>query len=138
MDGGRKQKKCGKCVQIQNKFLILQPDKKNLKVYYYIIQKIMCRFSMSFNDAVVDEMRPLFTDEKALLMWMQAEMERMMREYAARFRKKPATNGAELLRKLQSIPNTPEGFLQLDSVLSPSRSSIEELREEAYLEKYGI
>ena len=98
----------------------------------------MCRFNISFDDAVVDEMRPLFTDERALLMWMQAGMEQMMREYAAQFRKKPAVDGAELLRKLQAIPNTPEGFLQLDSVLGPSRSSIEELREEAYLEKYGI
>lgn len=98
----------------------------------------MCRFNMSFNDAVVDEMRPYFADEKAMLIWMQAGMERMMREYAAQFRKKTAVDGKELLSKLQALPNTPEGFLQLDSVLGPSQSSIEELRGEAYLEKYGI
>ena len=98
----------------------------------------MCRFNLSFNDAVVAEMRPCFADEKAMLMWMQAGMERMMREYVAQFREKAAADGKELLRKLQAIPNTPEGFLQLDSVLRPSQSSIEELREEAFLEKYGI
>ena len=98
----------------------------------------MCRFNMSFNDAVVDEMRHYFADEKALRVWMQAGMEQMMREYAARFKKETTVGGAALLKKLQALPNTPEGFLQLDSVLGPARSSIEELKEDAFLEKYGI
>ena len=93
---------------------------------------------MSFNDAVVDEMRPHFADEKAMLMWMQAGMERMMREYAAQFRNRTATDGTELLRKLQAIPNTPEGFLALHTVLKPSSYSAEELRNEYISEKYGI
>lgn len=100
----------------------------------------MCRFSMSFNDAVVDEMRPLFADEKSLLMWMQAGMERMMREYAAQFKKKPAADGEALLKKLQALPDTPEGFLQLGGILGKTRKgfSWEELREEALEEKYGV
>lgn len=68
----------------------------------------MCRFNISFNDAVIDEMRPLFADEKALLMWMQAKMEQLMKEYAAQFKPqlKSSTDGAALLNKLQSLPNT--------------------------------
>ena len=77
-------------------------------------------------------------DEKARLMWIQVQMEQMMREYTARNKKKSAVDGDELLRNLKALPNTPEGFLQLDTVLRPSRFSIEELKEEAYLEKYGI
>ena len=102
--------------------------------------RIMCRFNMSFNDAVVDAMRPYFADEKAMLMWMQAGMERMMREYAEQFRKKTAADGKELLRKLQAIPNTPEGFLQLGGILGKPTSSFswDALREDAYAEKYGI
>ena len=59
----------------------------------------MCRFNISFNDAVIDEMRPLFADEKALLMWMQAKMEQLMKEYAAQFKPqlKSSTDGAALL-----------------------------------------
>ena len=49
-----------------------------------------------------------------------------------------AADGEELLRKLHALPNTPEGFLQLDTVLRPAKTSIEDLREEAYAEKYGI
>lgn len=77
-------------------------------------------------------------DEKARLMWIQVQMEQMMREYTARNKKKSVVDGDELLRNLKALPNTPEGFLKLDTVLRHSRFSIEELREEAYLEKYGI
>ena len=93
----------------------------------------MCRFNISFNDAVIDEMRPLFADEKALLMWMQAKMEQLMKEYAAQFKPqlKSSTDGAALLNKLQSLPNTPEGFLQLGGILGKAHKdfSWEDLRE---------
>ena len=93
---------------------------------------------MSFSDTVVDEVRPLFTDEHKMLLWMQVEMERLMRNYVAQYKRNIEVDGSQLLSNLKALPNTPEGFLQLDTVLRPSLSSIEELREEAYAEKYGI
>ena len=84
----------------------------------------MCRYNLSFNDAVVNEVRPHFTDEKALRLWMQTQMEQLMREYAAQF-KKPSMNGDQLLDKLKALGDTPEGFLMLDTVLTPSHSSSE-------------
>ena len=98
----------------------------------------MCKFNISFNDTVVDEVRPLFTDEHKMLLWMQVEMERLMRNYVAQHKRTIELNECLLLSKLKALPNSPEGFLQLDSVLHPSQSSIEDLREEAYAEKYGI
>ena len=97
----------------------------------------MCRYNLSFNDAVVDEVRPHFADEESLRLWMQVQMEHLMKEYAAQF-KKPSLDGEQLLSRLKSLGDTPDGFLRLDTVLPPSQSSIEELREEAYFEKYGI
>ena len=97
----------------------------------------MCRYSLSFNDAVVNEVRPHFADEKALRLWMQTQMEKLMREYAAQF-KEPSKSDDQLLYKLKALGDTPEGFLMLDTVLTPSHSSLEELREDAYYEKYGI
>ena len=47
---------------------------------------------MSFNDALVNEIRPHFKDEESLLMWMEVSMEHLMREYAARFAK-PSEDG---------------------------------------------
>ena len=98
----------------------------------------MCRFNMSFNDTLVDEVRPYFSDENKMLLWMQSQMEQIMREYAAQFRRDTVVDGVELLDRLKSLPNTPEGFLQLDTILKPSQTSVEELREEAYFEKYGV
>ena len=46
----------------------------------------MCKYNMSINDAVVNEIRPHFKDEESLLMWMEVSMEHLMREYAARFK----------------------------------------------------
>lgn len=92
---------------------------------------------MSFNDAVVDEVRPHFADEQKMLLWLQGQMEELMRQYAAQFRK-PTVDGKQLLSQLRALPDSAEGFLQLDTVLRPSKSSIEELREEAILEKYGV
>lgn len=99
----------------------------------------MCRFNMSLNDAVVNEIRPHFSDEESLLMWMESSLEHLMREYATRFRK-PAVDGEQLLKKLKSLPDTPEGFLQLAGILGRPGSSFSwgELRGESYTEKYGI
>jgi hypothetical protein len=43
-----------------------------------------------------------------------------------------------ILRQIEELEDGPAGFLKLDSILPPSKMSIKELREEAYLEKYGI
>ena len=48
----------------------------------------------------------------------------------------PAT--ADILRRLSELEPGPEGFLKLDGILPPSSLSAEELREDAYAEKYGI
>jgi hypothetical protein len=80
---------------------------------------------------------PILLTRNLLRLWMQVQMEHLMKEYAAQF-KKPSLDGEQLLSRLKSLGDTPDGFLRLDTVLPPSQSSIEELREEAYFEKYGI
>lgn len=44
--------------------------------------------------------------------------------------KQSTVSGDLLLKKLQSLGDGPEGFLKLDTVLTPSPYSVEELREE--------
>ena len=65
--------------------------------------------------------------------------EHLMLEYAAQF-KSPAVDGKHLLSKLNALPDTPESFLKLDGILGRQRRSFswEELREDAYSDKYGI
>ena len=85
----------------------------------------MCRYNMSFNDAVMNELRPHFKDEESLLGWLEVNMDHLMREYIARF-KRPT--------------NTSAGFLQLNGILGKQGASFswENLREDAYSDKYGI
>ena len=52
-------------------------------------------------------------------------------------RKNAAVNDG-VLRQLSELEPGPAGFLKLDSILPPSKLSAEELREDAYKEKYGI
>lgn len=97
----------------------------------------MCRFNLSFTDTLVDDMRTHFDGEEDMKKWMETHFEELMREYVAQF-KQPKVNGDLLLKQLQSLGDGPEGFLKLDTVLTPSQYSIEELREDAYFDKYGI
>ena len=94
---------------------------------------------MSFNDAVMNEMRPHFKDEESLLVWLEVNMDHLMREYIARF-KRPNSGGEQLLRKLNALPNTSDGFHQLDGILGRQGASFswDELRDDAYSDKYGI
>lgn len=99
----------------------------------------MCRYTMSFNDAVMNEMRPHFRDEESLLVWLEVSMDHLMCEYIARF-KKTNIDGDQLLRKLNALPDTPAGFLQLNGILGKQGAgfSWDDLREDAYSDKYGI
>lgn len=107
-----------------------------------ILLKIMCRYNLSFNidDQVVDLVRPKLGGDKALESWMIQMLKKAMTDYAHELRAQTTSvvDGEELLSKLKALPNTPEGFLQLDTVLMPAKTSFEELREEAYAEKYNI
>lgn len=102
----------------------------------------MCKYNLKFSidDQVVEAVRPKLGSDKALEAWMIRMLKKAMADYAyeLRVQKTSVAECEDLLGKLKALPNTPEGFLQLDSVLRPAKTSIEELREEAYAEKYGI
>jgi hypothetical protein len=75
----------------------------------------------------------LNSPDKALEAWMVRMLKKVMADYAHELKIQTASviEGEELLSKLKALPNTPEGFLQLDTVLRPAKTSIEQLREEA-------
>ena len=53
-------------------------------------------------------------------------------------RRKSQAISEQVLRQLKDLAPGPAGFLQLDSILPASKMTIEELREDAYSEKYGL
>lgn len=125
-------------MQIWNLMFIFAPEKNKCPK----IQTSMCRYNLKFSidDQVVDVVRPKLGSDKALEAWMIRMLKKAMADYAHELRnqKTSVVDGENLLSKLKSLPNTPEGFLRLDTVLRPAKTSIDELREEAYAEKYGI
>lgn len=104
----------------------------------------MCRYNLSFSidDQVVDVVRPEVGSDKALEAWMIRVLKKSMADFARELKAQTArkADGEALLSRLKALPNTPEGFLQLGGILGEARKdfSWEELREEAYAEKYGI
>ena len=98
----------------------------------------MCRYNMSFNDAIMNEIRPYFKDEESMVKWMQVSMEHLMLDIIAQF-KNPDTDGKQLLSKLNALPDTPESFLQLGGILGSQRENFswDELREDAYQSDYS-
>ena len=87
----------------------------------------MCRYNLSFSidDQVVDVVRPKVGSDKALEAWMIRVLKKSMADYARELRAQAtsAAESEELLSRLKALPNTPEGFLQLDMVLRPAKSS---------------
>ncbi len=97
----------------------------------------MCTYNVRVDDHVVELMKPHFDNDKALQLWIERQLQKVMWEYAAQF-EKPMEHNDRLLEQLLALDNSPEGFLKLDKVLPPSISSIEELKEDAFSDKYGI
>lgn len=102
----------------------------------------MCRYNLKFSidDQVVDAVRPKLGGDKALEAWMIRMLKKTMADYAHELRaqKTSIVDDEDMLGKLKSLPNTPEGLLHLDTVLRPANTSFDELKQEAYAEKYGI
>ena len=96
----------------------------------------MCTRSIRINDRVMNLAKSHFKGEEALQLWMEKQLDRVLWDYVSQFENKGDNDN--LLEKLEAIGDGPEGFLMLDTVLTPSKSSVEELRENAYFEKYGI
>lgn len=96
----------------------------------------MCTRSIRINDKVMNLAKSHLKGEEALQLWMEKQLDRVLWDYVSQFEDKGDNDN--LLEKLEAIGDGPEGFLMLDTVLTPSKSSVEELRENAYFEKYGI
>lgn len=97
----------------------------------------MCTLSIKVNDTTLEMVRPHFDGEKAMQTWLEMQLDIAMTEFLAQV-KKPVTKSDDLLERLKALGDTPEGFLNLDTVLPPSQFSLQQLRNEAYQEKYGI
>ena len=69
----------------------------------------MCTYNISVNDAVIESIRPAFSDEKALEEWLQRQMDMILIEFAAK-QKAHVTSKQPLSKRLRGIAMAPKDF----------------------------
>lgn len=84
----------------------------------------MCTFDLSFNNALVDSIRPAFKDENAIKEWMQHQLELLMAQLVTMQSESRNVSYHHSLSHLRGIGATGK--------------SIEQLRDEYYSEKFGV
>lgn len=86
----------------------------------------MCTFDLSFNDSLVENIRPFFKDEAAIKEWMQHQMEYVISQFYT--------------SKASTQPQTKTFVHSLSHLrgIGDSSMSIDQLRDEYLKEKYGV
>lgn len=104
--------------------------------------RIMCTYNVRIDDRVLERVRPHFDDTDAMQQWIERQLQKVLEEYAAQYesQKEQETRAQVLLQKLDALKDDPEAFYKMAGILGKPKKdfSWDELREEAYFEKYGI
>jgi len=102
----------------------------------------MCTYNVRIDDRVLERVRPHFDDTDAMQQWIERQLQKVLEEYAAQYesQKEQETRAQVLLQKLDALKDDPEAFYKMAGILGKPKKdfSWDELREEAYFEKYGI
>ena len=100
----------------------------------------MCTYNVRIEDEVMEMVRPHFDGDAALRVWIEKQLEVVMKEYAMQFRADQSAKdkNEEIYQRVKALEQDPRGLFKLGSILKPSKYSAEELRDEYISEKYGI
>ena len=102
----------------------------------------MCKYNISIDDAVMERVKPHFSGDDAMKTWLEEVLHQAMLEFANQIesRKASQAHSQELLQKLESLKDDPDGFFKMGGILGhvDQKTSWEQLREEALSEKFGI
>ena len=100
----------------------------------------MCTYNVKIEDEVMEMVKPHFDGDAALRIWIERQLEKVMKEYAMQFRVSSSAEdkSEEIYQRVKALEQDPRGLFKLGSILKPSKYSAEELRDEYISEKYGI
>ena len=122
-------------MEVSVKYRIFAAEKRKRK-------RIMCTYNVKIEDRVVERVKPHFSGDKALKVWIEKVLKKAMEDFAeqseAKIRKDMASQ--LLVQRLESLKDDPEGFFKMGGILGSSQDNHtwEQLREEAIFDKYGI
>ena len=102
----------------------------------------MCTYNVKIEDSVVERVKPHFSDDDAMKVWIEKVLEKAMEEFAEKSETKMTKDMVSqiLIQKLEALKEDPEGFFKMGGILGKSKENFswEHLREEAIFDKYGI
>ena len=99
---------------------------------------IMCTLNVKMDDKVLELVKPHFSGDEAMLLWIEKQLHLILKEYAKQFERKPDDDSMRIVNQIKSLGNDPEGLLKLGSILKPSKYSAKELKDEYISDKYGV
>ena len=102
----------------------------------------MCTLNVRIDDKVMARVKPHFTGDHAMHLWIEEVLKQAMEDFAQESESQAAKE-AETLRlveRLDSLKDDPDAFFKMGGILGRPKGNFswEELREEAMFEKYGV
>ena len=102
----------------------------------------MCTLNVRIDDKVMARVKPHFTGDHAMQLWIEEVLKQAMEDFAQESESQAAkeAESRKLLERLESLKNDPDGFFKMGGILGQPKGSYswEELREEAMSERYGV
>lgn len=98
----------------------------------------MCRYNIAIDDTLIEELKYHIDKDIEIQTWLEDMLHKVILSYVAQFTTDSRSNGERVCRQVEALGDTPEGFFGLPTVLKPSNTSANELRDEYISEKYGV
>ena len=99
----------------------------------------MRTYNVKIDDAMYRSMQPYFKGEDAMQAWVEKQLHNVIVQFIReQSTPKPTSEANDVLEKQEAIKEDPDGFFMLGGFMADSKSTAEELLDEALSEKYGI
>lgn len=101
--------------------------------------KTMCTYSISIEDALVEQLKPSLGSDNDVKKWMQHEIELAVLRYVQQLHgKSMEQDSRRRIMALSEADGSTISLCDLEGILPAPQSSFEDLRNEYINEKYGV
>jgi len=77
---------------------------------YSQIYETMCTYTLTFDDKLMEKVRPSFANDTAMKTWLQNQIEVLLIQYIGDVKSYAQKNQPKLSERLRGIGKAPEGF----------------------------
>lgn len=99
----------------------------------------MCTYSISIEDTLIEQLRPVIGSDSDVNDWMQRQVELVVLRYVQQHKSRSKRQDSlQRLLDLASADPSTITLSDLEGILPAPQTSIEDLRNEYLSEKYGV